>query len=60
MLNAAIDARRLGIQAPLTGTLLRTAARGYLSTLHPDDTWLSPALTELTGATARKITPPRR
>jgi len=48
VLNAAIDARRLGIQAPLTGTLLRAAARGYLSTLHPDDTWLSPALTELT------------
>ena len=48
VLNAAIDARRLGIQAPLTGTLLRAAARAYLSTLHPDDTWLSPALTELT------------
>ena len=48
VLNAAIDARRLGIQAPLTGTLLRAAARGYLSTIHPDDTWLPPALTELT------------
>jgi hypothetical protein len=48
VLNAAIDARRLGTQAPLTGALLCAAARGYLSTLHPDDTWFSPALTELT------------
>jgi hypothetical protein len=48
VLNAAIDARRLGVQAPLTSTLLSGAARGYLSTLHPDDTWLSPTLTELT------------
>jgi hypothetical protein len=48
VLNAAIDARRLGIQAPLTGTLLRAAARGYLSTLHRNDTWLPAALTELT------------
>ena len=48
VLNAAIDARRLGIQAPLTETLLRAAARGYLSTLHPDDTWFPAALTELT------------
>ncbi len=48
VLNAAIDARRLGIQGPLTCTLLRAAARGYLSTLHPDDTWLDPALAELT------------
>jgi len=47
VLDAAIDARRLGIQAPLTGTLLCAAARGYLRTLHPDDTWLDPALTEL-------------
>ena len=48
VLNAAIDARRLGIQALLTDTLLCAAARGYLSTLHPDDTWFPPALTELT------------
>ncbi len=48
VLNAAIDARRLGIQAPLTDTLLRAAARGYLSTLHSGDAWLPPALTELT------------
>jgi hypothetical protein len=49
VLNAAIDARRLGIQAPLTETLLQAAARGYLSTPHPDDTWLSPdLLAELT------------
>ena len=48
VLNAAIDARRLGILAPLTEGLLRAAARGYLSTLHPDDTWLPAALTELT------------
>jgi hypothetical protein len=50
VLNAAIDARRLGSQAPLTGTLLRAAARGYLCTLHPDDTWFPSALTELTRA----------
>ncbi len=48
VLNAAIDARRLGVQAMLTDTLLCAAARGYLSTLHPDDTWFPPALTELT------------
>jgi len=48
VLNAAIDARRLGIQAPLADALLRAAARGYLSTLHPDDTWFPAALTELT------------
>ena len=48
VLKAAIDARRLGIQAPLTEKLLCAAARGYLSTLHPDDTWLDPALAELT------------
>ena len=48
VLNAAIDACRLGIQAPLTETLLRAAARSYLSTVHPDDTWLLPALAELT------------
>jgi hypothetical protein len=48
VLNAAVDARRVGIQAPLAGTLLSAAARGYLSTLHPDDTWFPPALAELT------------
>jgi hypothetical protein len=47
VLNAAIDARRLGIQAPLTKALLRAAVGGYLSTLHSDDTWLDPVLADL-------------
>ncbi len=48
VLHAAVDARRLGIQAPLTGPMLAAAARGHLDTVHPDDTWFGPALTELT------------
>ena len=48
VLHAAIDARRVGIQAPLSEQLLREAARGYLFTVHPDDTWFPPALAELT------------
>ena len=47
VLDAAIDARRLGIHALLPGTLLGALARGYLSTLHPDDSWQDPALAEL-------------
>ncbi|MCW2632362.1 MAG: Tetratricopeptide repeat protein, partial [Pseudonocardia sp.] len=50
---AAVDARRLGIQAPLTEALLCGAARGYLTTVHPDDTWFQSALAELT-STARR------
>lgn len=47
VLHAAIDAHRLGIHAPLTEQLLAAAARGYLTTVHPDDTWFPPALAEL-------------
>ena len=36
--HAAIDARRVGIQAPLTDHLLCAAARGYSDVVHPDDT----------------------
>ncbi|MCA1648128.1 MAG: hypothetical protein LC797_22610, partial [Chloroflexi bacterium] len=50
ILHAAIDARRLGIQAPLTKRLLVAAGRGYLTTLHPDDAWFPPALAELTSS----------
>ncbi|PPK70163.1 hypothetical protein V5P93_000959 [Actinokineospora auranticolor] len=48
IIHAAADARRLGIQSPLTKELLVAAARGYLSTVHPDDSWFDPALAELT------------
>ncbi|HXT45119.1 MAG TPA: hypothetical protein VN748_13550, partial [Pseudonocardiaceae bacterium] len=48
ILNAALDARRLGIQAPLTEQLLAAAARGYPTTVHPGDAWLRPVLAELT------------
>ena len=47
VLQAAIDARRLGIQASLTPALLSAAARGYLTTIHADDTWFEPTITEL-------------
>ena len=47
VLNAAIDARRIGIQSPLSEQLLSAAARGYLHTVHPDDTWFPPVLDEL-------------
>lgn len=47
ILHAAIDARRLGIQAPLTEQLLAAAAQGYLTTVHPDNTWFPTTLTEL-------------
>jgi len=56
VLYAAIDARRLGIQGPLTEPLLAAAARGYLTAIHPDDTWFGPALTELIRTPA--ATPP--
>jgi hypothetical protein len=51
VLHAALDARRLGtsgMQGPLSEGFLRDAARLYLSTVHPDDTWFPPALAELT------------
>jgi hypothetical protein len=47
VLNAAIDARRVGIQSPLSEQLLSAAARGHLQTVHPDDTWFPPVLAEL-------------
>jgi diguanylate cyclase (GGDEF)-like protein len=47
VIHAAVDARRVGIQAPLTPKLLCAAARGYLTTVHPDDTWFPPVLEEL-------------
>jgi hypothetical protein len=48
VIHAAVDARRLGLQAPLTEALLAAVARGYLHTVHPDDTWFPPALAEVT------------
>jgi predicted negative regulator of RcsB-dependent stress response len=48
ILHAAVDARRLGFQAPLTADLLAAAARGHHTTIHPDDTWVTPTLAELT------------
>ena len=50
VLHAAIDARRVGIQALLSEQLLREAARGYLSTVHPGGTWFPLALDGLTSA----------
>ncbi|GAA4460378.1 tetratricopeptide repeat protein [Phytohabitans houttuyneae] len=48
VLHAAIDARRVGIESPLTEDLLREAARAYLRAPYPDDAWFSPAMNELT------------
>ncbi len=48
ILLAAVDARRVGIQAPLTAALLYAAARGNLRTVHENDSWFPPALAELT------------
>jgi thioredoxin-like negative regulator of GroEL len=48
VLHSAVDTRRLGIQAPLTEPLLTAAARGYLLTVHRDDSWFPPTLDELT------------
>jgi tetratricopeptide (TPR) repeat protein len=50
VLHAAVDARRLGIGAPLTDWLLCAAARGYLTSVQRDDTWFGPVLAELTSA----------
>ncbi len=47
VLNAAIDARRVGIQAMLSEDLLCEAARGYLSAVHADDTWFRKAMDDL-------------
>ncbi|MGN9913577.1 tetratricopeptide repeat protein [Phytohabitans sp. LJ34] len=48
ILHAAADARRVGIQAPLTETLLVDAARGYLTNIESSDDWFRPAMDELT------------
>lgn len=48
ILHAAADARRVGIQGPLSEDLLRAAGRAYLTTVHPDDVWFQTALRELT------------
>ena len=45
--DAAVDARRLGIQEPLTAKLLCEAARGYLTQVYADERWCLPALAEL-------------
>jgi predicted negative regulator of RcsB-dependent stress response len=50
IIHAAADARRLGIQAPLTPQLLASTARGYLNTVHPDDAWFPAALKEISTA----------
>jgi hypothetical protein len=50
VIHAAVDAHRLGIHAPLTDRLLCQAARGYLASIHPDDSWFGPTLDELTSA----------
>lgn len=48
VVHAAVDARRLGIQGPLSRRLLCEAARGYLIGIHADDVWFDRALAELT------------
>ncbi|MET7697583.1 hypothetical protein [Streptomyces sp. NPDC005485] len=53
IIHAAVDARRLGIQAPLSTDLLRAAARGYLTSVQPDDSWFDQALAELTSTIRR-------
>ncbi|ELP65247.1 tetratricopeptide repeat protein [Streptomyces turgidiscabies Car8] len=53
VIHAAIDARRLGIQGPLTRELLCAAARGYFTTVEPDDTWFERALAELSSSSRR-------
>ncbi|MEU9487427.1 tetratricopeptide repeat protein [Streptomyces decoyicus] len=53
IIHAAVDARRLGIRSILTPSLLRAAARGYLSGHQPDDTWFDHALAELTSTHRR-------
>jgi hypothetical protein len=47
ILHAAVDARRVGIESPLSADLLRAAALGYLPSPHTDDSWFSSALAEL-------------
>ena len=47
VLDAAIDAWRVGLRTPLTEKVLDAAARGYLATANPADTWLPPVLASL-------------
>jgi hypothetical protein len=51
VVHAAVDARRLGVQAPLTSDLLKAAARGYLTAVYGDEAWFDHALGELTSYT---------
>ena len=44
VIDAAIAARLLGVQAPLTAALLSAVARGYLSMPQPTDEWFPAAL----------------
>ena len=53
VIHAAVDARRMGIQGPLTADLLRAAARGYLTSVHTNDTWFDLALHTLTRSDRR-------
>jgi len=50
VVDAAVDARRLGIQGPLDINLLRNASRAYLPGHHPDDSWFRSSINELTSA----------
>ncbi|BBH63658.1 hypothetical protein ACTI_03430 [Actinoplanes sp. OR16] len=54
VLYAAADARRAGVQSPLTPELLAAAARGYLTHLRPDDSWFPAALAELSSRDRRQ------
>ena len=54
VIDSAIDAGRLGIRSPLTVALLRTAARGYLTTVESEDEWFDKALTEVSSGTRRE------
>ncbi|MEU7607741.1 hypothetical protein [Micromonospora sp. NPDC049204] len=48
IVDAAVDARRLGIQGPLDSALLLGASRAYLTGYYPDDSWFQSNLDELT------------
>ncbi|MGC7103006.1 hypothetical protein ACPZ19_50810 [Amycolatopsis lurida] len=63
MIEAAVDARRVGVQLPLGATILTEAMHDYL---HPLDrmsdptTWLDRALAEATAPLAGAVAPVRR
>ncbi|MEU8166836.1 hypothetical protein AB0B97_10010 [Micromonospora sp. NPDC049004] len=50
IVDAAVDARRLGIQGPLSAKLLLDASRAYLPGHYPDDSWFLVNLDDLTSA----------